>query len=154
MKTKTILIFSIICFFAGCSKEHYANKNIQGRVWLIEKYYVNDVDSTDTLLNRIGQLKGLNGPGNLIYSFADVEGREHSLEGDWGSGIWYINDNGNILDITVTQTESAFDGFVGPLLAKNINIKWDLNYDKLCDNKLWITTNYNSRKYEVHFRSS
>jgi len=63
--------------------------------------------------------------------------------------MWYLENKGEILRIRINQ---SYYQTPGPFLIEDVEIDWNLNYSKLRDDEeLWLTTNYNAKKYEIHF---
>ncbi len=110
--------------------------------WMVENFYVNNNDETDSLLNIITPTQGPPYWGCYFSS-------DYSLNGNVGGDWTFTNHDATVLRIKAYHQSN---GEVGPFLANGIVILWDFDYDKLCkDDKIWITTNYNNKSYEVHF---
>lgn len=136
-----ILASSILCF-TSCRKD----KDAEGMLgsgppgWMVEKFYVNNNDVTDSLLNIITPTQGPPYWGCYFSS-------DHSLCCNVGGEWTFTNKDATILSIHAYNS----NGQVGPFLANGTAIFWDFDYDKLCnDDKVWIKTNYNNKSYEVH----
>lgn len=110
--------------------------------WMVEKFYVNNNDVTDSLLSIITPAQGNPHWGCYFSSDYTLSG---SVLGSWS----FTNKDASVIRITAYNPTS---NKVGPLLGNGIPIFWDFNYDKLCnDDEVWIKTNYNNKSYEVHF---
>lgn len=138
---KYILLFFVLFIICGCRKDYKAEKCIT-RNWVLENFYVNNVDATDSINNLMPL---------WFYAFGLNPNKIQANHTGWG-GNWSMPEkDASQLTTRITYSDSLY---AGPFLAPDTIITWELNPDKLCDDdELWISTYFNNIKYECHFVS-
>lgn len=120
----------------------YSAKNRIERKWKIEEYYVNDIDSSTSIVNNPCYM-------NLIF----VSGEYYEFYGESNSiscsinGSWELKNNCKEIGIYL-MPNSFFSS--GPLSSKAVAI-WEIL--RLTRNDFWIQTTYNNVKYKVKMQS-
>jgi len=122
MKMRILLLFVIAINLIGCSKEKKIVDMLNGNFfgWKGNQFLINDIDKTDSLLNIT-----ITTQGAPWYYFFEPDGYNLGyINGNWGDGMWYLENKGEILRIRINQ---SYYQTPGPFLIEDVEIDWNLN---------------------------
>ncbi len=156
-----LICLSALFLFTTCKK--YPENNLwfknpakvlargEGHPWILDYYSVNDLDSTASDFLKVYKEQGIvmiikpGKSGDYIYNSFDVlhgywelANKKKNIDFRFTMYSFFSNSpsNSNYLNQRNIFLESAFE--------------WKIN--KLTKAQFWISTNYNSIKYEIHFK--
>jgi hypothetical protein len=148
-----VLVILVVVFFNSCKKYPEGpkfsllrpEKRIYG-TWELEKYVVNDFDSTNYLppCNAIYSPEGVN--NNYCYRF--IRGK-NNIKGSDGNGA-YIFENDKeelVISYSVYNAPLNYPNIIGPT---GTVYNWEIR--KLTNKELWIRRNVSGLVKEVHLK--
>lgn len=123
--------------------------------WILEKYIVNDIDSTGLDFLQAYKKDGLIVERYQHQLFEEAVNSSHSFTTNTLIGYVFFGAKAKVMHFNFND-DNFFEygnNHAYNTLQRNIFIKSGLNWkiDKLDKNNLWIITTYNNVKYELHF---
>ena len=157
MKTKLHILFTlvlVIIFFVTCKKYPQNDPSLRLRTvsnrihgtYILEKYIVNDIDSTNLIPPCVAFY-------TLDYGIADgnyyfVFNKVGVIKGMDGDGIYTLPNNKNDLGVSYTYVLAGKNILMQT--QKGVDCNWKIQ--KLSTKDFWLKQDFNNLTYEIHLK--
>lgn len=144
MRFSIFLIFILLSLFS-CTKFKYEKKDIVGE-WEVNKYSVNDADSTEYFEKFKFCVFSLN-TDNQIYIACQSD--DSSFSSEYGYGNWNLSSKNEIINIDMDFINENQDDWINiPPFYQSAKSAWKII--NLTQNSLEIRTEFNGTTYKLN----